>query len=181
MRDYEIRVILKRTELAQHISDPLTKIVEELELPAASARIDLAVINGTMTGYEIKSSLDNLKRLPNQLEAYRKIFDFISVVTASKHVEKIISEIPDSIGVLLVDENLPETIRNYEIQPFYLLMLLRREEVINLAKKLEIKIKMQDRNWIICEKLSNSIGVDIISENVRFILKTREQWKVARQ
>lgn len=44
------------------------------------SRIDVAVINGALHGYEIKSDSDNLYRLPMQIEDYSAVFDFVTLV-----------------------------------------------------------------------------------------------------
>ena len=65
--DVEIRLAL-HSKLKPYRTAPNTIVVDELGLSHAKARIDVAVINGCVHGYEIKSSLDTLNRLPAQLE-----------------------------------------------------------------------------------------------------------------
>ena len=50
-----------------HRSEPNTVFLEELGLCQGDARVDYAVINGAMNGYEIKSDRDKLVRLPHRL------------------------------------------------------------------------------------------------------------------
>lgn len=60
--DYDIRVSLKETLANEHKGTD-TIIVDELPICWGDARIDLAVINGRINGYEIKSDRDTLDRL----------------------------------------------------------------------------------------------------------------------
>ena len=95
MRDFEIRTHLKTSILKKYYSDINSKVVEELNLPVAKARIDLAVINGYLHGFEIKSASDTLQRLPSQLIAYSKVFDYLSIITEDKYHHKVINILPD--------------------------------------------------------------------------------------
>src|SRR4051812_32014446 len=66
--DSEIRAALHRKALRafHHCNDTL--VIDELGIAHAKARIDVAVINGCLHGFEIKSAADTLTRLPRQLE-----------------------------------------------------------------------------------------------------------------
>ena len=64
MRDSEIRNTLRATLLSEHAGDPTAVVIDELGICQGSARIDMAVVNGSLNGYEIKSDLDTLARLP---------------------------------------------------------------------------------------------------------------------
>jgi hypothetical protein len=181
MRDQSIRQLLRRTELSQFLNDPKSKVVEELKLPVAGARIDIAVINGSMHGYEIKSAVDTLKRLPSQLEAYSKVFDYLSIVTEERHHNKVLEILPNWVGLYVCEENSnQESIR--EIQPskknnsregFYLAKLLLRDEIMNILNEYEIIHRKKDRNWIQCEILASNLNIDLLSGIVREKLKNR--------
>ena len=67
-------------------NDPQTLIVEELGIRQGAARVDVAVVNGSLHGYEIKSARDTLERLPKQSELYSSVFDTITLVTAENHL-----------------------------------------------------------------------------------------------
>lgn len=76
------------------------------EFRVGKSKADLAVFNGTSTVYEIKTELDNLDRLPNQLIEYSKVFDKIYVVTNTKYLKDVVDIIPDHVGVYILEENL---------------------------------------------------------------------------
>ena len=52
---------------------------------SGTVRIDVAVLNGEMCGYEIKSDRDTLERLPFQIEIYSKEFDKLTLVVGRRH------------------------------------------------------------------------------------------------
>ncbi|PBJ14362.1 sce7726 family protein [Flavobacterium sp. ACN6] len=185
MKDPCIRELLRTTELKHYIDDNDSKIVEELSLPVAKARIDIAVINGSLHGYEIKSASDTLQRLPAQIEAYTKVFDFLSIVTEEKYGQKILDYVPDWIGVLICNEKngvksineLRKPIKNESRESIYIAKLLWREELMECLEELQIKFRKKDRNWLLCEALSSNLDTDSISAIVRNKLKKRETWK----
>ncbi len=64
MNDYNIRNELKRRLAARYAEDSDTIILDELRLRHGAARIDVALVNGIIHGFELKSEKDTLKRLP---------------------------------------------------------------------------------------------------------------------
>src|SRR5690349_11086244 len=70
LSDAVIRTALKAQLLADHDKD--TVLLEELGLSRGHVRVDIALVNGRLHGYEIKSDLDSLRRLSRQVELYSK-------------------------------------------------------------------------------------------------------------
>ncbi len=81
------------------------EIFEELGVLHGKARIDLAIINGIMCGYEIKSDRDTLKRLPEQVEEFNEVFDKLTLVVGKNHLYHAMHIIPDWWGVIIAKEN----------------------------------------------------------------------------
>lgn len=185
MKDPCIRKLLKETELLHYSSDAKTRIVEELNLPVAGARVDIAVINGSMHGYEIKSASDTLKRLTSQVEAYSKVFDFLSVVTEEKYRKQITAAVPRWVGLIICSEKegnfTAKRVRrskpNKKQNSFYLARLLWRDELIEILTSNEIAFKRKDRNWILCESLAANLPTAKVSAIVRQKLKDRKGWR----
>lgn len=59
------------------------------ELPIANSKADFIMINGKGVVYEIKTDLDNLIRLKNQIEDYYKVFSYVNVVVGKKQVTRV--------------------------------------------------------------------------------------------
>lgn len=181
MKDPAIRQILKRTQLAQYDKDPHSKIVEEMILPVAGARIDIAVINGAFHGYEIKSASDTLKRLPDQLKSYGLVFDYLTIVTEQKYSQKIIDIIPEWVGVSVCSDmsnenefqEIKPSLPNKERNGFYIAKLLWKEELMSILIGHDIPFRKSDRAWTMCETLANNLDTDSLSHSVRETLKTR--------
>ena len=83
-----------------HIDDAV--LINEMVVANWARRADLALANGRLHGFEIKSAYDSLKRLPGQVESFQKHFDKVTVVAASKFIPEILRDYPDEVGVLEV-------------------------------------------------------------------------------
>jgi hypothetical protein len=99
VRDADIRRALLGTLHASHGHDGDTCIVEEMGLRQGLARVDVAVVNGVMHGYEIKSLADTLRRLPAQVDLYGQVLDFVTIVLAEQHRDEAHGLIPRWWGV----------------------------------------------------------------------------------
>ena len=187
MKDRNIRELLRKTELQSYINDPHSKVVEELKLPVAKARIDIAVINGHLHGFEIKSASDTLHRLPSQIVAYSKVFDYLTVVTEAKYYDRI--ELPEWVGLAVCSdkpgesefEMLTPPLLNTNINGFYLAQLLWHSELVEVLQEQNILFKKQQRNWLLCEKLADNLDVSVLSMLVREQIKKRQAWKLLKE
>jgi len=186
MNDFKIRTAIKEQEFRAHYLNPDTRIVDELSICHGMAIADIAVINGSLQGYEIKSDQDTLNRLPNQIESYNKVFDFINIVVSKKFSTKIEHHIPEWWGILKVEEidehifinEYRKPTLNSSICPYSLLQLLWKEELILMIEEFgfpkSLKHKPKRNIWAY---ISENLESNIIKDKVRFILKTRANWR----
>lgn len=105
MRDHIIRSIFHKTVLSNEHLDDNTIVIDELGLENGLIRADIAVMNGCMVGYEIKTKNDNLNRLPAQVAAYSDIFDKAYIVVAPKHLDRALMILPEWWGVYVITGN----------------------------------------------------------------------------
>lgn len=111
------------------------------EFRAANAKADILILNGTSSVYEIKSDIDNLDRLNNQVLAYQKIFDKTFVVSNKSSVTKIKGIIPQSVGILLLNQDMEiETIREavsnlHNIDKQLMFDCLRKNEYLSIIEQ----------------------------------------------
>src|SRR5262245_54342217 len=98
--DSDIRAALHRKKFKSFHGRTDTLIVDELGLVHAKARIDIAVINGCIHGFEIKSAADTLARLPVQLRLYGECLELLTIVCAGKHVAQVRKIAPRWCGIL---------------------------------------------------------------------------------
>lgn len=177
--DAEIRSLL-RAHLEDRWADcPDTGFIEELGLCRGRVRIDFAVVNGVLHGYEIKSDRDRLDRLPLQVEMYSRVVDRASVVVGSSHVEEASEIVPSWWGILEVTSgeglglvSLRPPRANPAQDPRALVELLWREEALALleARQLARGVRGSPRSAIwdrVCEHLSLHEIAQAVHERLR--------------
>ena len=106
------------------------------ELPVATCKADMVILNGTSTVYEIKTELDSLDRLERQICAYKKAFDMINVVTSDRpsQIQTIEELLPREIGIIsLTSKGTLKTIR----PPKSNIRNVDREVMFNILQKRE--------------------------------------------
>ena len=138
MRDADVRGAVRQHLRCEHADDASTLIVEEMGLWSGSVRIDIAVINGELSGFELKSDRDTLQRLPFQAEIYSRIFDRVDLVVGERHLREGEKMVPDWWGVRratssptgVVLETLRIGARNPTQESFLLAQLLWKEEAV---------------------------------------------------
>ncbi len=99
LSDPPIRQALRRQLEELYWADSQTLIIDEMGLRHGWTRIDIAVVNGLIHGFEIKSNEDTLRRLPRQAEAFNAVLDRVTLVAGRRHVQKINSIIPQWWGI----------------------------------------------------------------------------------
>ena len=89
MNDQQIRVSFHNKWLSKHHNDSKTMVINELGLNHGKSRADIAIINGRLIGYEIKSELDSLRRLNEQIVSYNAVFDRTYLIATQRHLKYI--------------------------------------------------------------------------------------------
>ena len=185
--DAVIRSALMERLNALHSKDKRLRIVEELGVMHGAARVDVAVVNGVLHGYEIKSDKDTLFRLEEQIDAYNAVFDEITIVVGKSHLYEAINMVPDWWGVMIakiVENDLVmfNTIRvasdNPEKNGVAIASLLWRDEALELLEKAgEAKgLRSKSRNMIY-SKLSSALELEVLCEEVRRTICFRKDWR----
>lgn len=104
-KEYQYEYIYKNEFLLQLIKKEYkTEHVFLQEVPIFNNIVDLLVINGKTTAYEIKTEYDSLQRLESQLNSYSKVFDNIYIIVSEKHLEKLKDFLKDNftyVGILI--------------------------------------------------------------------------------
>ncbi|MBI2570191.1 MAG: sce7726 family protein, partial [Candidatus Schekmanbacteria bacterium] len=100
--DADIRPALRSRLFDRHADLPDTVIVEELGVCRGRVRVDVAVVNGTLHGFEIKSDHDSLRRLGVQVGHYGKVLDRATPVVGERHLSQALDAVPAWWGVLCV-------------------------------------------------------------------------------
>lgn len=186
MRDRDVRFALRHKVLAEHLRDTDTLVVEELGLAHGAARVDIAVVNGSMHGFEIKSDADTLRRLPAQVDAYGAVLDRVTIVVGPKYALSVEHIVPAWWGVKLATAGgrgaihfceLRAPKQNQNIDAFALAGMLWREEAIaSLARRGMTRVKSKTRVEL-CRLIAGAVPLDELRAEVRDALKVRVGWR----
>lgn len=186
MRDAEIRTALHAFLRREHREQPDTRFVDELGL-CGIVRVDVAVINGTFAGFELKSDHDTLRRLPAQVETYSKVLDLATLVVGERFATTAACRaiVPEWWGVIVARpsaggvelEELRTARWNEQVEASHLVQLLWREEALGelAARGLDGGVRTKPRR-VIFQRLAHEVPVGELRDCVRAKLKTREGW-----
>jgi hypothetical protein len=185
--DSDIRLALHAKRLNRVRDQPDTLVIDELGLAHAKSRIDIAVINGCIHGYEIKSSKDTLDRLGLQLEIYRRTLQKLTIVAAPKHIKGVLAKAPSWCGVIAVDRGsrgaikfdvLRSSATNPDIEPVMMAHLLWRDEVVELLLQLGcVSKELRRPRGQLYELLCEAMTVREITTSIRRVMACRQAWR----
>jgi hypothetical protein len=177
--DPAIRSVL-RADLAARF--PGAIILDELGLEYGASRVDVAVVDQDgLHGFEIKSPVDSLDRLPRQVTGYGRVLDTVTLVSAADHVDEAARIIPAWWGLWVVDgQGLKETRpagRNPAPDPRAIARLLWREEAENLVRRATHAPGLSRlRKEVLQERLVGLVALEELRRMVREALVARPKW-----
>jgi hypothetical protein len=187
VRDRDVRRALHSKVLRDHHGHADTLILDELGLRHGTSRVDIAVVNGFLHGFEIKSEADTLERLEGQIIIYNAVLDRVTLVVGEKHLAKAEARIPSWWGLKIVvpgprggidfeHDRTPKL--NPAIDPLALAELLWRPEVLGILadRELPARALRQPRSGLY-RCLVELVSLDELREIVRQRLKARERWR----
>lgn len=190
MRDRDVRESVWEWLRVTHDGDPNTLMLDELGILNGATRIDIAVINGEITGYELKSERDTLERLPAQRDLYNKVLDRISLVVAENHRKAAEGIIPQwwglavasssRGGVTVTHERLSEM--NPSLDATMLASFLWRDEALAVLERYEAAKGVRSKpRQALYERLADALDLNTVRAEVRATLKARVGWRADRR
>jgi len=187
MNDIDVRKTVHAKILKKYHEDPNVLVVDELSINLGLSRIDIAVVNGLLHGFELKSFNDNLNRLPLQVEHYSSVMDKVTLVVDVLHCTKALSMIPSWWGVKTVErgvrgsvkiKNLRSAKLNKNIDPLCLAKLLWKNECLDLLAKCgHTKGTKSLPRFKLWDLIAEIAPLSVIQTEVRHYLKTRISWR----
>ena len=186
MRDIDVRATLHKQQLRHFHNDPYSYLIDEIEVCKGDARIDIAVINGKLHGYEIKSEKDTLERLRHQIEYYSRVFDYITLVVGENHLDKAKYLIPRWWGILRAKESqnrvyikrIRSPKQNPVIDSFAVSQMLWREEALLILEKYNLLSGVKSKpKRILWQVLAENLSQSLLTSEIRNALKSRSTWR----
>jgi hypothetical protein len=176
MRDKDIRPALKA---AIQISHPGAVVYDELPLCRAG-RADIAAVNCALWGYEIKSEVDTLNRLPLQIGFYDSVFDYSIAVAAKRHIRYARRILPKHWGITVVEQAESGVVldiarkpsRNSNVCVQSLIRLVWKNEAVKILRSRDVAIPKNALVREIWDLLAGLRKRDL-QESIRDALKVR--------
>lgn len=184
LNDRDVRKLLLLELEKSYGHDPNTRIINELGIDFGASRVDIAVVNGMIHGYEIKSDVDTLERLPRQIWYYNKLFERMTIVSSRKYYDQILTLVPKWWGIKVISKDGTRLIqkrkgrkKNNQEKDILLKLLWKKEleefiDVLGLPKKLKKLRKNQ-----LLEIYSKEADIEAIRMYTYEVLKSRKNWR----
>lgn len=165
------------------------RIVEEMGTHFGQSRVDIAVVNGSLRGFEIKSARDRLTRLPHQVSAFNEVFDYMTLVVASFHLDASVRLVPEWWGVIEAVpredgvhlRSIRREAKNPEQSPRAIACLLWREELAAALDERGLLDGFRSASrLVLVDRLVESLSTRVLAAEVRARLKERQGWRADR-
>lgn len=176
----ELRAGIKEM-LAVRAEKEGARLYEELSIEKGVSRIDLALVGDRMEGFELKSDYDNFSRLHNQIHAYNRVFDRITIVTGSVSSEGALNVLPKWWGVVLAERDgvglkfkeLRPACDNALQDPYSVATLLWRDEAIALLKESSSRVPSKASSTQLYALMADNLPLEQIRTGVARLLLER--------
>ena len=157
-------------------------LIEELGLSRGHVRVDIAVVNGSLNGYEIKSDRDSPRRLGTQVELYSKVLDRASLVAGGRFLSAASTVIPDWWGLIEIVrrpnafqlKTIRRAQRNPARDPRILVELLWADDALALLEERDAAKGLRGKpRRLLWDRVCEHFSVEEIAAAVRARLKAR--------
>lgn len=187
MDDPHVRAAFHKRVLQEHWKNPDALVIDELGVCHGYARVDIAVVNGQLHGFEIKSEVDSLCRLGHQVHVYSAVLDKVTLVTHGRHLGHALSLVPEWWGIKVASRgtrggitftNVRRAERNTAISPIALVEFLWRPEVLHELEQRNALGNLRSKSKsLLYDRLLEVVGLDELRGLVRHYLKARKNWR----
>ena len=187
MNDALIRENFHRKVLHRYHSAPDVLVIDELGLQHGRCRADIALVNGRLIGYEIKSDEDTLTRLDEQVGFYSAVFDRATIIVGVKHAKAVRSLVPKWWGIVVGHARAErdvsfQTLRsagsNRRVDPCAVAQLLWSNEAASILEELgEPPSSLRQRRSVLYERLADLLSLAELRRRVTRCLKARKNWR----
>lgn len=152
------------------------------EFRVDSCKADVVMLNGSATAYEIKSERDSLRRLEDQVSAYRKVFANVNVIAGENHIDDIMLIVPSDVGILrLTSRGAIRTLRRpiacpSRTQPARVLdsvSLVEAKLILGLLGKTVPQVPNTEIHSVLVRIFGNLRAIDVHSAMVSILRRTR--------
>ncbi len=175
--ELELRRAVLRYVHSLHDGSMNTLVVEEFGVRHGAGRVDVAVFNGQMDAYEIKSDLDRLSRLDRQINLFSSVFDSLTIVCGTRHADAALRLAPTWCGVLQLAQGRLSVLRvggrSPAQTPSHLVKLLHKHEVVDLLRARAYAPRQGQTRANLYARLLERVSPDEVRSIVLSVIKQR--------
>ncbi|WP_295917096.1 sce7726 family protein [uncultured Anaerovibrio sp.] len=139
---------------------------------------DMMVVTDCITGFEIKSDLDNYSRIGSQVTNYQKFFNKNYIVVGKAHELSVAERVPNSWGIIVVTPNNIEISRkaslNIDMRLESQLSILWKLELSNLLNYFRLPMYSTKGKRFISEKLIENVPKNQLTKQIAYELLHRD-------
>ena len=181
--DSAIRAALRARLRKEREKEPEAVVIEELGLCRGQVRIDVALVNGLLHGYEIKSDRDSLRRLHRQVDIYGKVLDRATLVVGDRFLTAALGIVPRWWGVshaqVTQDQIKLRTVRrprkNRHRDPRFLVEMLWSQHAMEILEQRDAARGVRHKpRRVIWDRVCERFSLEEIADAVRAGLKARQ-------
>lgn len=141
----ELHEAMKQQLLAEYSCALGPAVLEELRLRQGRARVDLAVVDNRIHGFELKGFQSGLGWLPHQIGIYNSVLDRVTLVVGHTHLSEALDMVPEWWGIQLAVKDVDGTVvlskvrrarANPAIDPVAVAEFLWHDEAASLLNEL---------------------------------------------
>ncbi len=183
--DAALRALLHGSLAPVRAADPGTVVIDELGICRGQVRVDVALVNGHLHGFELKSARDTIRRLPRQVEFYSAVLDRATLVTTESHLAAALPVLPEWWGVRVVIDDPASGFRiihhraesaNPHVDARALAELLWYDEALSLLEAREAARGVRGKaRWVVWDRLAQTLSLSDLRGAVRKALKARSR------
>ena len=188
LKDVDIRKeIHSFQELPFHTQSEF-RVIDELVVGIEDARIDIAAVGNSFYGLEIKSDVDSFGRLPSQIDAYNKVFDFLYLVVGDRFFPKALKILPEWWGLIHVYKNengtytelVTKAKRNMSVSKRSLANMLWKKEMILLLNSHDAdrELTRKEREFLV-QHVIEELSLEELQTGVRTAILKRKSERFA--
>lgn len=148
------------------------------EKSIGSSICDVMAVTDKLTGYEIKSDLDNYARLEDQVKAYDRFFDENYLVVSQRHSQSAPGKVPNHWGILCIHNDditvLRKAQKNRSVNRRSQLTVLWKLELKNLLIKNHMPLFAQKDRGYISEQIASAVEDSLLGKQIAQELMRRD-------
>ena len=173
MNDQDIRKIL-----ISFLKVRYEKIRIYQEKSIGGSICDLMAVTDCLTGYEIKSDLDNYSRIASQVANYQRFFNENYIVVGRSHEQSVAERVPATWGIIVVSPDNVVISRkarpNSEMRIKSQLSILWKLELSNILSFFNLPMFSMKGKDFISDRLVENVPWDQLSKQVAYELLHRD-------